>query len=186
MIDKFVDITDENPQTGGMGHYNEFAFGLIRQMKPKVVLEIGLGEEAISANSIIQALLLNKKNGYDGKYFCIEKYPTKEALKVLETSEKLATLIIGDSQLSGAYRDHLKSQADIVFIDGNHVFQYVLNDGLNVLINNILHIDGILVFHDVWMCSVRQAIKKISDEFNLNILYLKQENMNICLATFKI
>lgn len=36
---------------------------------------------------------------------------------------------------------------------------------------------------DVWS---ETSYKKIKDEFNLNTLYLKQTNMNICIATFKV
>ena len=55
---------------------------------------------------------------------------------------------------------------------------------LSNFLNNELSIDGVLVFHDIWMCAVRQAIKKLADEFNLNILHLK--TINVCLATFRI
>ena len=171
---------------GGMGTYAHLAFGLVRQIRPKIVVEIGLGESARAAQEIINALLLNRRDGFDGKYYVIEKFPTKKGIEVLETSDNLAMLIVGDSQSPGIIKKHIHGQAELVFIDACHEFNNVVNDVLQVLMSNLLAVNGILVFHDIWMTTVRQAIKKIADEFDMNVLYLRNENVNTCLATFKI
>mgnify|MGYP001606685569 FL=1 len=173
-------------QSGDFGNYGHLAYGLIRQSKPKIILEIGLGESGEGASHMIDAILKNEKDGYDGKYYCIEKYPTKRGADVLDKSEKKATLIIADSQNPAIYKNIFNGQADLVFIDANHDCQNIIKEGIHIITNNILHINGMMVFHDTWMFSVRHAIKKLSEEFSLNTFYLPSFKYNVCLATFQL
>ncbi len=167
----------------GMGFYNHLAYGLIRQSKPKVVLEIGLGEGAIGAERMLTALKENSDEGFIGKYFVIEEFPTQQAREVLKRFENISTLIFANSQ---DYRSHrLPTSADIVFIDGSHDIRSCYNDMFNILVKNQMDTDGIMVVHDVMMMSVRFAIKKICEQFDLNMLVLGQKNMNVCLLTIK-
>ena len=70
---------DNKEIIGGIGTYAHFAYGFVRQARPKIILEIGLGESGWGADAILKALDENKQEGFqeDCQYYCIDKFPTK-------------------------------------------------------------------------------------------------------------
>ena len=80
--------------------YSYFVYGLVKQLKPKVVFEVGLGHMGYTGASVVQALEENSKQRYtwynqntfspvEGKYFVIEIDPKESAIKDWKTFPKI-------------------------------------------------------------------------------------------------
>lgn len=163
--------------------YAYFSYGLVRQYKPKTVIEVGLGPEALAAHSILCALEENDLEGNKGKFFSIEHKPTSNAVDQLHLFNRdLWELRVQDSMSIGSW--WCGEKADIVFIDSEHDFEHAYKDGQNAIIYAQLNLmTGILVYHDVLDAQTRAAIEKLRSDYSLNCVYLNK--IDIAILTQK-
>ncbi|MAF24998.1 hypothetical protein CL634_05420 [bacterium] len=180
--------------------YSYFVYGLVKQLKPKVVFEVGLGDNAYTGASVAQALEENSRQRYtwynqethtpiEGKYFVIEIDPTTTAMERLERfPKKYWEVIVGNSENPDLYNLDTEFYADIVLVDGDHSEERAYGDTKIVMESNILNPDdGLIVFHDTYMsCSERgtgpvaKAMKRIEKDFNLEIFQVsKRQSFSI-------
>ena len=167
--------------------YSYFVYGLVRQLKPKVVFEVGLGYNAYTGASVVQALVENSQQEYvwynevklppvKGKYFVIEIDPKEEAIKRLERfSKEYWEVIVGDSTDPSLYDLDTTFYADIILVDGDHSEERAYGDTKNIMGADILNPeDGLIVFHDSSMPTVVPAMKRIEKDFNLEIFKVSE------------
>jgi predicted O-methyltransferase YrrM len=163
--------------------YSYFIYGLIRQYRPRQVLEVGLGPHGHTAFSILTAL---KENGIkNSKYYVIDYLPTDQAKKVLESfPQENYELIVGDSARSILF-EKVQGQIDIFLVDGNHTMQYCYNDTVNLLMNNRFNLEnGIIIYHDTQMMTVKMAIEKLEKDLNLDVFYIPKISVAIAKVKF--
>jgi hypothetical protein len=87
-------------------------FHMIREHKPKVMIEIGSGATTEIA---LSALKKNREEGFDFQFYAIEPYPTSSLLKVSDPGFTLIQKNLQDVPLD------LLQKADLLFIDSTHV-----------------------------------------------------------------
>ncbi len=159
--------------------YKWFVCGLIKQMNPRHILEIGLG----SCKTTAEMILYNCQEHFE-KLFIIELTPNPKAIEELASYPKDKFEIkVGSSQFGSIY-DSLKltdgqNTCDLVLIDGLHTSEGVFIDIKMVVTNNVLKPSGLFVFHDGAASNVRFGIQKAAEEFNLDIFHLPALNISI-------
>lgn len=142
-------------QDTGMVLYN-----LIRDYQPKRSLEIGFAY-GLSTLFICQALAENGQ----GMHTAIDPNEEKAYKSIGLLNIKRADL---DRFLrffpEPSYKvlpelANRRKKFDFAFVDGSHHFDYVINDFL--YIDKMLPINGLIVFDDLWLLSVRTAVSFI-------------------------
>lgn len=164
--------------------YKHFVLGVVKQMNPKRILEIGLGETASTAVYILS-------NTDKTTISIIDLSPNEKAIDLLSPYKGRYELIKADSTDAKTYNmpweGSLTSgtdQAEIALIDGNHSSEGVYSDIKNIVLHNILSHNGMFIFHDARSSPVRDAIKRASQDFGLDIFLIPE--LNIGIGKFKI
>lgn len=125
----------------------QLLYSLVRGLRPRATLEIGLAN-GISALFIAQAL---RDNG-TGRHVAIDPYQSSEwgqaGMVALERAG-LANWVtlreaLSHQVLPELERDGLRIQ--FAFVDGSHLFDYVMADFLNV--DRLLDVGGLIAFDD--------------------------------------
>lgn len=117
-------------------------YGIIRQHKPRQIIEIGSG---FSSEIAIRALDKNKH----GQLVCIEPYPTARLDSKIKTPNKL--LKKPAEKIPTSMFSKLRA-GDILFIDGSHTVK--TGSDVNYLVFNVLPLlkKGVLVhIHDIFL-----------------------------------
>jgi predicted O-methyltransferase YrrM len=109
-----------------IGEHCHILYGLIKWLRPKVVVEVGCWHGA-SAMWIAQAI---KENDNKGVLYCIDdfSYPTTHPQRIYSNLycaglESLVTMLIGKSQ-----EVIWPNEIDFAFIDGDHAFEICQHD----------------------------------------------------------
>lgn len=177
-------------------HYDDyscFAYGLVREFQPRRILEVGLGPHGYSSRAILNAIVENEEL-YDvkGKYTFIELEKNFNSFsKVEKFPQHLWEARWGDSNDIGKFceikdRDDVSGPVDIAFIDGNHTLDYCYNDTKNLIMTNTIWPEkGIIVFHDILMNTVKIAIKKLEEDFGLDVFYMPQRSLALARVVYK-
>lgn len=136
----------------------DYLYSIVRYYRPKVTLEVGMAN-GLSTLFIAQAL---QDNG-DGHHFAIDPFQMTEwrgaGLSMLRTA-KLDHRVDWIEQMSHQALPQLELtgvRAGFVFIDGSHLFDYVLSDFLCA--DRLLEIGGIMAFDDSDWPSVRAVLR---------------------------
>jgi len=173
--------------------YSCFVFGLVRELQPKRILEVGLGPEGYSSRAILNALVENEEL-YDvkGKYTFIELEKNPKAFsKIQSFPERFWEARWGDSKDVGLFceikdQEGVSGPVDIALIDGSHTTEYCYSDAKNLIMtNNIWPEKGIIVFHDTLMNTVRVAIKHLKKDFDLDVFHMPQASLALARLVFK-
>jgi predicted O-methyltransferase YrrM len=144
-------------------------YHVIKDYKPKRTLEVGMAY-GLSTLHICQALA---ENG-EGLHTAIDPYQEIDykSIGLLNVKraelDQLLTFHQRPSHHALAEFDAKNQNFDFAFIDGSHLFDYVLTDFL--IADRILDVSGILVFDDLWMPSVRKAISFVLRNRNYRII----------------
>ena len=165
--------------------YSYFVYGLVKQYEPNITFEIGLGPTANTSCAIVQALYENSiSSNKKGHHFVLDIEPTEAAKnKLRNLPEDLYTLRIGDSKDATKYCN-LNGMIDILLVDGNHTTEYCFNDtALPILTNNFDMENGIIIFHDTRMSTVREAIIALKQRFKLSTFFFPK--ISVAVAKFK-
>lgn len=116
-------------------------YSMIREKKPKVMIEIGAGD---TTKISLKALAMNKKEGFDNKFYSIEPFPRESVKKITVKNFELI-----EKKLQEVKADLFES-ADIVFIDSTHVSK--IDSDVNKEILEIipkLKVNCFIHFHDI-------------------------------------
>jgi predicted O-methyltransferase YrrM len=183
----------EKDYGGGLGDYSCFAYGLIREFKPQRVLEVGLGPHGYSARAILNAIIENEQlYNIQGKYTFIE---LEKNFNSFSKVEKFPTCLWearwGDSRDVNLFceikdRNDESGPVDIAFIDGNHTEEYCYNDTRNLIMTNTIQPEkGLIVFHDTMMNTVKRAVKRLKDDFDLDVFHMPQRSLALARIVYK-
>lgn len=159
--------------------YKYFVLGLIEQMKPRHVLEIGLGATASTAKHI----LTKRSFGFD--LTIIDLYRNNQALEILHPFKDEYKIIYMDSTKPESYANTNPNltnginQPEIILLDGDHSPKAVFADISNIVLLNILACNGIIVAHDVAHSTVRYACQKAAEEYGLNFFCIPEINIGL-------
>lgn len=128
-----------------------FIGALIKMSKYRTALEIGVfkGESSIQ---IIESL----PSG--GQYVGIDigDYRNAEAEKAMQQGGKSITFILGNSL--DELKKLPKSHFDLIFVDGNHTWNYILQEFK--IVENLVARGGVIVYHDtIKIDDVAQLVK---------------------------
>lgn len=162
--------------------YSYFVYGLIKQYQPKQVFEVGLGPHGHTSFAVLSAMKEN--NITNSKYYVLDYNPTEEAQKMLNNfSPDSYDLIVGDSANSKLF-EKVEGEIDIFLVDGNHTTQYCYQDTLNLLLNNRFNTEnGLIIYHDTKMMTVKLAIEKLKKDLNLQVFFIPK--ISTALAKIK-
>jgi predicted O-methyltransferase YrrM len=138
----------------------DYLYSLVRHIRPKCAVEIGMAN-GLSTLFIASAL---HENG-DGRHIAIDPFQSSDwgeagitAVRqagldaLVEVIEKPSHQALPELEQSGTL-------AQFIFIDGNHLFDYVLTDFL--CCDRILEVGGLLAFDDSDWPAIIQVIRFI-------------------------
>ena len=139
----------------------DLLYGLVRSLKPKITLEVGMAN-GLSTLFISRA---HEDNGIGGHHYAIDPFQDSEwdnrGQKLIEYAglREFVTLIPKPSHqaLPGLEQQGVKAQ--FVFIDGAHLFDYVITDFLCT--DRLLDVGGLIAFDDSDWPAIRPAIRYI-------------------------
>jgi predicted O-methyltransferase YrrM len=140
--------------------------------KPNRILEIGFGdgETSVKINNISNPHRHVVVDIFD-EYLDIKQ----EAGKKWDNVEKLIDKVefkVGDSR---EILPKLNGPFDLIFIDGNHSYEFVKKDWENT--KNLIHKKSVVFFHDYGNTDgVTKCFDKISDKYNKNVIETKFGN----------
>jgi hypothetical protein len=135
--------SEYKPQpNGGLSLVDAFVLhSMIREKKPKVMIEIGAGD---TTKISLQSLKVNEHEGYPYTFYSIEPYPRDELRTIHDENFKLIP-----KKLQAVEID-LLSTADILFIDSSHVSK--IGSDVNYEILEIvpkLKVGALVHWHDI-------------------------------------
>jgi predicted O-methyltransferase YrrM len=134
----------------------EYLFNLVRERRPAVTLETGLAY-GISALFIAEAL---RQNGA-GRHVAIDPFEQSRfdglGLRHLEEAglARYVTFYEEPSELCLPRLVQERLQVDFAFVDGHHLFDYVVTECL--FLGRLLRKDGLLVLDDTNMPGIARA-----------------------------
>lgn len=116
-------------------------YTMIREKKPKVMIEVGAGD---TTKISLKALQMNKNEGHQYKFCSIEPYPREELRQINDENFELIDRKLQEIEID------LLSSADLLFIDSTHVSK--INSDVNYEILEIipkLKIGSLIHWHDI-------------------------------------
>ncbi len=180
---ELLDEMEQHPEAAGKSSWGtrNLLFSLILSLRPKLVLEIGAH---IGSASIVMGAAL-KANNF-GKLICLE--PQNHYFELLGhfirkagVDSFVTPLKILSTELNP--ETHLKSAADIIFLDANHAYSHALKDielSYSFLADNgLIILDDVGPTHSAQICGegrggVRQALLDYADSHkDLHVIFLE-------------
>lgn len=116
-------------------------YAIIREKKPRVMIEVGAGE---TTKISLKALQLNRNEGHSFEFYSIEPYPGEELRRIHDQNFELI-----DRKLQQVNIE-LLSSADLLLIDSSHVSK--IDSDVNYEILEIipkLKIGSLVHWHDI-------------------------------------
>jgi hypothetical protein len=89
-------------------------YAMIRETKPKVMIEVGSGE---TTKISLQAIEMNEKEGMDCMFYAVEPYPTEFLRQIVKKNFKLIDKKVEEVDIG------FLITADLFFIDSSHVLK---------------------------------------------------------------
>ncbi len=143
-------------------------YAFVRAMKPKVVVETGI-DKGLGSVLLCSALLRNKEEGYDGRYYGTDINP--EAGYLLSGKYKnVGEILFGDSIKS---LSTFKNKIDLFINDSDHSFDYEYQEYLTI---KPLITEHTIILGDNAHCTNKLAL--FSSETNRKFLFFKEEPLN--------
>jgi len=155
-----AEASDE--RVGSLVQYDsgEYLYSLARKAEAHRTLEVGL---AFGGSALFLCRALAENGG--GTHTAIDPHQTRryegagianveaagfgESFRCIEAKSYMALPEILDAEGPGSY--------DLIFIDGNHTFDYTLVDFFYA--DQLVRVGGYVVFDDLWMRSARRAVR---------------------------
>jgi len=130
-------------------------YAMIREKKPKLMIEIGAGE---STKISLEALQANKKEGHDCKLYSIDPYPSDYLKEIKQKNFQLLEKKVQDVDIS------FFTSADLLFIDSTHISKIGSDVNYEILeiIPNLrpgvlIHWHDIVMPNNYWEYWIRQS-----------------------------
>lgn len=136
----------------------DYLYSLVRALRPSVTLEVGMAN-GLSTLFIAQAL---RENGH-GRHIAIDPFQLSDwggaGLTLLQNAglDSLVNLIQKPSHQAIPELEQAGITAQLVFIDGSHLFDYVMADFLGA--DRVLEPGGLMAFDDSDWPSIVQVIR---------------------------
>lgn len=149
-------------------YYSDFVCGVIKQLLPRNILEIGVGYDCYTIKKIIEILdQINPENrpNYYG-IDIIEPCDRTEVAKDYTLGGVNLAIIIGSSFEARTY--HSVPKCDLILIDASHSTQAVVLDTRMAL--SKLAKNGILIYHDYNSDHIKKGLNILKEENGLEIL----------------
>lgn len=146
-------------------------YSLVRTLKAKNTLEIGF-----CCGGSTLAFLKAHEDSSSGMHYAIDPYQTSYASGQGLFNVRYAGLAQGfqlfESTIATAH-PHLPN-VQCAFIDSSHLFDLTLFDF--ILVDKLLDVGGILIFHDAWMAAMQKLIRYILANRSYELLTLRQDS----------
>lgn len=143
-------------------------YAFVRILKPKVVVETGV-DKGLGSVLICSALLKNKEEGFEGKYYGTDINPEAGYLLTGKYKE-VGEILYGDSIES---LSKFTENIDIFINDSDHSADYEYNEYKTI---ESLLSDNSIILGDNAHCTDKLAI--FSNETNRNFFFFKEEPEN--------
>jgi predicted O-methyltransferase YrrM len=135
----------------------EALYHLIRQLKPRATLEVGMGC-GLSTLFLCQGL----RDNASGRHTAIDPFQSHFKGLGLHNIRQaglsgLLTFFEEASQVVLARLASEKRSCDLIFIDGSHLFDAAFVDFY--FADMLIPVGGVLVFDDLWMPAVRKVLR---------------------------
>lgn len=158
--------------------YKYFISGLVKQLAPNNIIELGLGSTASTSEEILKVICGNDYPNKNTKLFIMDFSPNEIALGILKgfDSNKYFTKWVDSQDLNNYYDFNC---SELVLIDADHNAQNVFNDIKNILMSNKITYNGIFIFHDVSCPTVRHGISAAKEHFKLETFLMPEINIGI-------
>ena len=143
-------------------------YAFARAMKPKIIIETGI-DKGLGAILLCAALLRNKEEGYDGKYYGTDINPDAGYMligKYKETGE----ILYGDSIKS---LSQFTENIDLFINDSEHSSEYEYQEYQTI---QKLITDKTVILGDNSHCTDKLAV--FSNEMDRSFLFFKEEPLN--------
>ena len=138
---KYSEEYSPSPNSG-LSLVDTFAlYVMIREKKPKIMIEIGAGE---TTKISLRALQTNKNEGTSFKFYSVEPYPREYLWKIQDEDFELIDRKLQDVEID------LLSTADLLFVDSRHVSK--IGSDVNYEILEIvpkLKVGALIHWHDI-------------------------------------
>jgi predicted O-methyltransferase YrrM len=138
----------------------DYLYSLVRCLQPEVVVEVGMAN-GLSTLFIAQGLFDNAH----GRHIAIDPFQFSDwggaGIEQLRMAglEHLVELVEKPSHHALPELEQAGVHAQLIFIDGNHLFDYVLTDFLSA--DRILDVGGLIAFDDADWPAITQVIRYI-------------------------
>lgn len=156
-------------------------YAMIREKKPKVMMEVGSGESTMIS---LRALKKNREEGVASMFYAIEPYPKDYLRRISDEGFKLI-----DKKLEEIEIDFF-SQADLIFIDSSHVAK--IGSDVNYEILEIvpkLKKDAVVHWHDImlpmnyWKEWTHEGTKFWNESYMLHAFMLFNDTYKVLWAS---
>jgi len=149
-------------------------YSIIKEFSPQVILEIG------RKSGLSTRFLAALAKSYGGKLYSIDGasgYGVQKKLELLNLADDVVVIEAWSPWVS------FSSEIDFLFIDGDHSYISVIVD--YHYFNYYLKKDGIVMFHDMDISGVREAVETIIKRDQLKELY-KDNRVSVYQKTSEI
>jgi predicted O-methyltransferase YrrM len=136
----------------------DYLYTLVRDLKPEVTVEVGMAN-GLSTLFITQAL---RDNGF-GRHIAIDPFQFSDwggaGVSLLQHAglDHLVDVIQKPSHQALPELEQAGLSTRMIFIDGSHLFDYVLSDFLCA--DRLLEVGGVIAFDDSDWVSINQVIR---------------------------
>lgn len=167
LIDEIV--KEVNPHYSYPHIYN-LLYGLVRQMNPQTLVEIGSGN---GRSLLATTKALEDNESYNAKIYVFDILEVGNETSLFENVKnsglsKYIDITIGDSINTIPEKLKTVPKLDFTFIDGDHHYEYVSKDFENIYRHT--NKNGLILFHDVnWLDGCRQLAKEIQEKYKCTI-----------------
>jgi predicted O-methyltransferase YrrM len=149
-------------------YYSDFVCGVIKQLLPQNILEIGVGCDCYTIRQITKMLSEIKEKDRPN-YYGIDIFEPGNKEEVGKNYIKMGadfTIIIGSSFEERTYEP--VPECDLILIDASHSTQAVVLDTRMAL--SKLAKNGILIYHDYNSDHIKKGLNILKEENGLEIL----------------
>jgi hypothetical protein len=176
-----IEIGRSGPQGQIMNPYCYFIYGLVLQIRPLNVLEIGLGARSYTALHILEAFQTYKERSKHSSFEIAPHYyvidsDDQGAERFLREYAGDYTYIHGDAQTESPYKN-VPENMDLICIDGEHSTVAVIMNVQFCL--RKAKKDTIFVFHDATHDPIKKGFEHIKRNGMLKIISLDAINVGI-------
>lgn len=178
---KYLSEYTPSPNTG-LSLVDSFTlYAMIREKKPKVMIEVGSGE---TTKISLQAIEMNDREGFECRFYAIEPYPHNYLVNLQRKNFELIC-----KELQSVEIDFLRT-ADLLFIDSSHVSKIGSDVNYEILEivpqlkkGAVIHWHDIMMPTDYWKDWTYSATKFWNESYLLHAFMLFNEAYEIVWAS---